>query len=268
MYQHIIYTVEDPVAVITLNRPERLNAWTRQMESEVKLAIKAAEGDPAVVGIVITGAGRGFCAGADMQDLAAIQADGHSATIATYESGGGDFDGRFTWLLAMNKPIIAAINGPVAGMAVALILCCDLRFMAEDAAIVTSFSHRGLIAEWGVAWLLPRMVGIGNALDLLFSSRRVLGSEAAQMGLVQKVLPAGEVVAQSVAYIQDLAAHASPTSLAVIKEQVYTQLTASLGASEKSAHEQMTASFARPDFQAGVNSFVKKQPPQFVRLGD
>jgi enoyl-CoA hydratase/carnithine racemase len=268
MYQQIIYTVEDPVAIITLNKPDRLNAWNRQMESEVKHAIRAAERDSAVVGIVITGAGRGFCAGADMQDLAAIQANSGGANIATYDSDGGDFDGRFTWLLAVKKPVIAAINGPVAGMAVALILCCDLRFIAEDAAIITSFSHRGLIAEWGVAWLLPRMVGTGNALDLLFSSRRVLGTEATQMGLAQKVLPTGEVVAHSVAYIQELAAHAAPMSLAIIKEQIYTQLVATLGQSEIAAREEMTASFARPDFQEGVNSFVQKRLPQFARLGE
>lgn len=268
MYEQIIYTVEDPVAVITLNRPDRLNAWTRQMETEVKEAIRAAERDSAVVGIVITGAGRGFCAGADMQDLTAIQSNSHSTNIASYESDGSDFDGRFTWLLAVKKPVIAAINGPVAGMAVAFILCCDLRFIAEDAAIITSFSHRGLIAEWGVAWLLPRMVGTGNALDLLFSSRRVLGAEATQMGLAQKVLPSGEVLAHSVAYVRELADHAAPMSLAVIKRQVYTQLVATLGQSEVAAHEEMAASFARSDFKEGVDSFVQKRLPQFARLGE
>jgi enoyl-CoA hydratase/carnithine racemase len=266
MYEQITYFVEDPVAVITLNRPHALNAWTRQMDVEVRSAVLAAERDPKVVGIIITGAGRGFCAGADMKGLAAI-GDGQGPPNGHYELEGGDFGGRFTWLLAIKKPVIAAINGPVAGMAVPLILCCDIRFIAENAPIVTSFSHRGLVAEWGIAWLLPRLVGAGNALDLLFSSRRLYGAEAAAIGLAQKALPAADVVPHSVRYVQELAAHASPWSLAIMKEQVYTQLMAPLGSSEARARELMLASFARPDFQEGVRSFVDKHPPNFDRVG-
>jgi enoyl-CoA hydratase/carnithine racemase len=266
MYEQITYSVDNPVALITLNRPDRLNAWTRQMDVEVRGAVAAAEGDPSVVAIVITGAGRGFCAGADMDDLATMGDKGPEGPTP-YQLGDGDFEGRFTWLLATKKPVIAAINGPVAGMAVPLILCCDLRFIAEDAPIVTSFSHRGLIAEWGIAWLLPRMVGTGNALDLLFSSRRLKGAEAVAMGLAQRALPAEQVVPYSLDYVRDLAEHAAPLSLAIMKEQVYTQLTTSLGRAETTARQLMRASFSRPDFREGVRSFVEKRPPAFTRLG-
>jgi enoyl-CoA hydratase/carnithine racemase len=179
-----------------------------------------------------------------------------------------DFDGEYTWLLALRKPVVAAINGPIAGMAVPIALCCDIRFMAADAPLLTAFSQRGLIAEWGIAWLLPRMVGSGHALDLLFSSRRVSGEEAAAMGLVNRALPTDEVLPHSIRYVRELAEKCSPTSLSIMKRQVYEQLTAALGPSEREARRLMVESFGRPDFKEGVASFVEKRPPRFSRLGE
>jgi enoyl-CoA hydratase/carnithine racemase len=273
MYEQILYSVDDPVATITLNRPEVLNAWTMRMAAEVRDAVIQAERDPAVVGIVITGAGRGFCAGADMQMLTSVRDggrpdDGSSAlTVDRDEPGAADFDGEYTYLLAIRKPIVAAINGPIAGMAVPIVLCCDLRFMAADAPLVTAFSQRGLIAEWGISWLLPRLVGPGHALDLLFSSRRVSGTEAAAMGLVNAAMPAEQVLDHSRRYIEDLARNCSPGSLAVMKRQVYEQLTVSLGPAEREARRLMVESFSRPDFKEGVNSFLEKRAPKFERVG-
>lgn len=275
MYDEIIYTVQDPVAVVTLNRPDSLNAWTQRMRAEVRHAVNRAEKDRRVVGIVITGAGRGFCAGADMGELSRIRdggreppADDAGVEVIPDPSPPDDFSGEFTWLMALQKPVIAAVNGPVAGMAVPLVLCCDLRFMAEDAPLVTSFSQRGLIAEWGIAWLLPRLVGTGHALDLLFSSRRVTGREAQSMGLVNKALPAEEVLPYSIRYVHDLAASAAPRSFAVIKRQVYEQLTTRLGPAEREARELMQESFGQPDFKEGLNAFLEKRPPRFERIGE
>lgn len=277
MYKEIIYSVEDPAAVITLNRPKALNAWTTSMAAEVRHAVYRAERDPAVVGIVITGAGRAFCAGADLNMLQGIttgggrnlpEAEGEPLDLAPPHPIPPDFDGEYTWLLAVDKPVIAAINGAIAGMAVPIALCCDLRFMAADAPLLTAFSQRGLIAEWGVAWLLPRLVGTGRALDLLFSSRRVTGEEAAAMGVVNQALPAEDVLPHSIRYVQDLAERCSPTSLSIMKRQVYAELTASLGPSEKDARMRMLESFRRPDFKEGVASFMEKRPPRFTRLGD
>lgn len=274
MYQEIIYEVDDPVAVITLNRPESLNAWTTRMAAEVRHAVYRAERDRAVVGIVITGAGRAFCAGADMKTLTSLRnggdfvADTAGLEATPPEAIPADFDGEYTWLLAVSKPVIAAINGACAGMAVPIALCCDLRFMASDAPLLTAFSQRGLIGEWGIAWLLPRLAGTGHALDLLFSSRRVTGEEAAAMGVVNRALPAGEVLDHSIAYVRDLAGKCSPTSLAIMKRQVYEQLTATLGPSEREARRLMVESFGRPDFREGVDSFLEKRPPRFGRLGD
>lgn len=275
MYEQIIYRVEDPVATITLNRPESLNAWTTRMAAEVRHAVFTAESDPAVVGIVITGAGRAFCAGADMKGLQSLTQGGDFATddlaefrVERSEPLPADFDGEYTYLMAVKKPVIAAINGACAGMAVPIALSCDVRFMAADAPLLTAFSQRGLIAEWGIAWLLPRIAGAGAALDLLMSSRRVSGEEAATMGVVNKALAAEEVLPHAIRYVQDMAEKCSPASLAIMKRQVYEQLTASLGPSEKEARKLMVESFGRPDFKEGVASFTEKRPPRFQRIGE
>src|SRR5262249_5925710 len=167
MYEQILYEVAEPAAVITLNRPKQLNAWTDRMGAEVKHALAQAESDRLVVAIILTGAGRGFCAGADLFLLKGISegkgAEAVPAELADETPGaaamGEAFRGTYTYLLSIRKPIIAAINGPVAGMAVPIVACCDLRFAGADASFTTSFSRRGLVAEWGSSWILPRLLG-------------------------------------------------------------------------------------------------------------
>jgi len=274
-YEQILYEVADPVATITLNRPEFLNAWTTQMGVEVKHAVAQAERDRNVVGIVLTGAGRGFCAGADMKMLSGISGgaagEGPTETVTAEDidagdaSWGDDLRGTYTYLMSVPKPVIAAINGPIAGMAVPIALACDLRFMANDAVLTIAFSQRGLIAEWGVAWLLPRLVGSGAALDLLFSSRKVDGVECERLGLVNRAVD-GDVAKIAREYIEELAARCSPSSMAIMKKQVYQQLHAGLGPKEREAQQFMVESFGRPDFNEGVQSFLAKRPPDFQRL--
>jgi enoyl-CoA hydratase/carnithine racemase len=274
-YEQILYEVDDPVATITLNRPEVLNAWTDRMGFEVRHAIGQAERDPRVVGIVITGAGRGFCAGADIRRLSAVSEGNYGGESLPEElksdpgdpSFGDDLHlGTHTYLMSVPKPVIAAINGPVAGMAVPIVLACDLRFMAEDAILMTAFVQRGLIAEWGISWLLPRLVGPSVALDLLFSSRKVPGTEAAALGLVNAALPRDQVLAHAQQYVRDLAATSSPTAMAIMKRQVYQQLHPGLLAAEREARELMVQSFGRPDFGEGVRSFTERRPPRFGRV--
>src|SRR5215469_9032327 len=274
-YLEIQYEVEDPVATIILNRPEVLNAWTDLMAAEVRHAVAAAETDPRVVGIVITGAGRGFCAGADLSRLAAIgSGDLQQETLPdSLDASPGDPSfgedlhlGTYTYLMSVPKPVIAAINGPVAGMGVPIVLACDLRFMAEDAILMTAFAQRGLIAEWGVSWMLPRLAGTAVALDLLFSSRKVSGTEAAAMRVVNAALPRDQVLAHAQQYVRDLAATSSPASMAIMKRQVYQQLHAGMLAAEEEARGLMLESFARPDFREGVQSFTERRPPSFTRL--
>jgi enoyl-CoA hydratase/carnithine racemase len=275
-YEEILYEVADPVATITLNRPAALNAWTDRMAAEVRHSVAAAEADPRVVGIVITGAGRGFCAGADMRRLTAISDGGDRPGAIVppgLEASPGDPDagpdlhlGTYTYLMSVTKPVIAAINGPVAGMGVPIVLACDLRFMAEDAILMTAFAQRGLIGEWAITWMLPRLTGTAVALDLLFSSRKVSGTEAAAMRVVNAALPRDQVLAHAQQYVRDLAATSSPTSMAIMKRQVYQQLHAGMLAAEEEARGLMLESFARPDFREGVQSFTERRPPSFTRL--
>ena len=275
VYEEIRYEVEDPVATITLNRPAVLNAWTDRMGFEVRHAVEQAEHDPRVVGIVITGAGRGFCSGADMNRLSAVSAGDYRADPLAEDlasdpgdpSFGDDLHaGTYTYLMSVPKPVIAAINGPVAGMGVPIVLACDLRFMAQDAVLMTAFAQRGLIAEWGISWLLPRLAGPAVALDLLFSSRKVTGTEAAALRLVNAAVPREEVLAHAQQYVRDLAATSSPTSMAIMKRQVYQQLHAGLAAAEAEARALMRESFSRPDFREGVQSFVQRRAPDFQRI--
>ncbi|WP_420452319.1 enoyl-CoA hydratase-related protein [Ilumatobacter sp.] len=275
MYEHIEYDVTDPVATITLNRPDALNAWTPKMGREVDDALGRAEADRRVVGIVVTGAGRAFCAGADMNALDDLSAGGSDASIAADGSGAdgsddaveGEFTGRFPYLMTIDKPIIAAVNGAVAGMAYPFSLCCDLRVGTPRSVFLTAFAQRGLIAEWGLSFLLPRLVGPAVALDLLMSSRRVEGEEARSLGLLNELVEPDELLAWCGDYITTLAQRCSPASIAVMKRQVYSELHVGLGDAERRAGELMQESFGRPDFREGVRSFMDKRDPDFARIG-
>jgi enoyl-CoA hydratase/carnithine racemase len=232
-----------------------------------------AEADPRVVVIALTGDGRGFCAGADLKALQGISEGIRGSQVpAALAADPGDpevgdsFRGTYTYLMSIRKPIVAAINGACAGMAVPISLCCDLRFASDRAVFTTAFSRRGLIAEWGLAWLLPRLVGPAHALDLCFSARKVGAAEAERIGLVNRVLPHDELLPFVRAYAEDLATNCSPASMAIMKRQVYQQLHAALGPSEREAVQLMLESFKRPDFREGVLSFLEKRPPRFERI--
>jgi enoyl-CoA hydratase/carnithine racemase len=275
MYQEIIYEVQDPVATITINRPERLNALTARTQVELKHAMIAAERDERVVGIILTGAGRAFSAGADMRSLAeiaerrGIEQDESLAQLEA-ESRNREVDPEFrvTWsfIPSLKKPVIAAVNGPCAGMSTAIATMCDLRFASESAVFTTSFSQRGLVAEHGLSWMLPRLVGPAKALDLLWSARRVDAREAERLGLVDRVVPADELLPTARGYIEDLAAHASPTSIMVMKRQVYLHLMRPLHEAMEDTNRLMAESLRRDDFREGVASFVEKRAPAFPRV--
>ena len=274
MYEDIRYEVDDPVAVITLNRPQAMNAWTETMDREIRDALDRAAADRKVVGIVITGEGRAFCAGADMYLLNSMTSgvDEHAITRRearpewARDDGSDDFAGRFPYVMAIDKPVIAAINGAVAGMAFPFSLCCDIRIVSPNALFVTAFAQRGLIAEWGLSWLLPRLVGPAVALDLLYTSRRVNGEEAYRLGLANYIVEAEELMSFSREYVERLARTSSPTSMAVMKRQVYEQLHRGLGEAEYHSQQVMLESFKRGDFKEGVRSFIEKRPPDFPRL--
>jgi enoyl-CoA hydratase/carnithine racemase len=260
-YTELLVEVRDRVATLTLNRPERMNAWTPTMESEFRAAVSAACEDDGVRAIVVTGAGKGFCAGADMGRLASGTAG--KAPIAPPASGSGDFDQRYSWLLGVPKPMIAAINGAVAGVGLAITLYCDLRYMAAGARLSTAFARRGLIAEHGSAWLLPRLIGPMNAADLLLSGRTIDAAEADAMGLV-RMLPADGFAEAVHARAAEFANLSSPRSMRIIKGQLQRQYVESLGAAIMQADAETAVCRDTEDFREGVASFVEKRPPNFT----
>ncbi|NQV20002.1 MAG: enoyl-CoA hydratase [Rhodospirillales bacterium] len=273
-YQDILYGVEKGVATVTLNRPDNLNAWTRQMEREVRDAMTEATRDDAVRVVVLTGAGRGFCAGADMSLLAAIQEDDDDQDARVNMARPGPIDGgldlpddyglRYTYFPTVPKPIIGAINGPCAGLGLVMALYTDMRFAAESAVFTTAFARRGLIAEHGISWMLPRLVGQTAALDLMLSARKVKADEALRMGLVNQVCPDAELMDAVRAYAEDLATNVSPRSMAVMKRQLYTTPFQNLEAAVEDGNREMLASFESEDFKEGVAHFVEKRPAQFT----
>ena len=273
--QETRYEVAKRVATITLNRPDKLNAWTAVMEQEVRAAMVEAERDENVRVIVLTGAGRGFCAGADMSLLSTVamkgldaaqraQAGAGSGTGSGEGSARTDFQKKYSYFPAMSKPVIAAINGPAAGLGLVIALYCDLRFASEAARFSTAFARRGLIAEYGMAWMLPRLVGHANALDLLFSARLIDAAEAFRMGLANQVFPQDVFQEKVRDYAAELAASVSPRSLRVIKRQVYDAMFQPLGEAFEIAEREMLESLRCEDFKEGVAHFVEKRAPVFT----
>ncbi len=254
----VLSEVEDGVARITLNRPDSLNAWTPELGRGYFDRLQDADDDPEVRAIVVSGAGRGFCAGADFDYLREVEESGSSA----------EPDARpQSFPHSLQKPVIAAINGPCAGLGFVMAMMCDIRFAAAGAKLTTAFARRGLIAEYGLAWVLPRLAGTSTALDLLLSGRTLLAEEAEKLGVVDRVSAADQAAEEAIDYAIELARFSSPASMATIKRQVYDDLEQDLAHSTADAVAHMEQSFERPDFREGVESFVERRPPDFPSLG-
>ena len=253
-----------PAAVVTLRRPDVLNAFTHPMLAELERAVADAVDDRDVVGVVITGEGRGFCSGLDATTLASTTDAGSSARHIPEPD---ELPGLFSYLMEQPKPIIAAVNGVAGGGGFVLATKCDLRFASTEASFVTVFSRRGLIAEHGLTWLLPRLIGTGDALDLLWSSRKIDAAEAYRIGLVQRIVPADDLVDDAVRYITDLADTVSPASMRDTKRLAYRHLGIDRQQAFVEADEATWAALDRPDATEGVASLLERRPPSFERLG-
>jgi len=267
MSTEVIYTLADHVATVTLNRPEQLNAFTPTMGKELRAAMEQADKDDSVRVIVLTGAGRGFCAGADMNTLAGISGGGRLSEQADppFDAASRkDFQRKNTYFPAVSKPIIAAINGPCAGLGLCFVLFCDMRFAASNAMFTTAFARRGLIAEHGISWTLPRLVGLSKATDLLLSARRVGAEEALRIGLVDRLYQEGELLGATQEYAKELATLSSPRSLKVMKRQLWEASMQTLDEAVAVADREMVASFASEDFKEGVRHYMEKRPPAFT----
>lgn len=263
------YAVHDRIATITLDRPHRLNAWTGRMHTEYRAAVQEAEDDPGVRVLVVTGAGRGFCAGADAAALdqhreAGAYDDGVRSPLA--EPGYGvrpEFDQPFAFHFGLTTPVIAAVNGPAAGVGLVLACFADLRFAAAGAKLTTAHGRLNLPAEYGLSWLLPRLVGTGRALDLLLSSRVVLAEEAAEMGLVNAVVEPDRLLEHTYEYASMLATTVSRRSLAETKRQVWVDQHRDVGTSVAEAQALLEEMVREPDFAEGSKALSEKRPPRF-----
>jgi len=269
-YETVLYDVADRICTITLNRPEKLNAWTRQMHFDLKDAMQKAGSDPDVRAIILTGAGRGFCAGADIGGLQAIGAGApvDRGVEAMPDLPGGstlaEFRMNYSYFPAIPKFIIAAINGPAAGLGFVIPLYADLRFAADSAVFTTAFAQRGLIAEHGASWLLPKIVGLPAALDLLCSARKFRAAEALALGLVSRVIAADKLMAETRAYARLMVDTVSPRSVAVMKRQIWEAEFQTLAEATVRANHEMVLSLQTADFKEGVAHFLEKRAARFT----
>src|SRR5580700_6652558 len=269
-YEQITHETADRVATITLHRPDKLNAWTQKMDEEVGTAIRAAAADDGVRVIILTGAGKGFCAGADMTLLSAISQESQPRAgrfLVNDEQNGdarADFRRKHAWLLSVPKPIIAAVNGPAVGLGFIVPLYCDFRFASEKARFSAIFSKRGLVAEYGLAWVLPRLIGVPNAIELMFTSKMVDAGEALRIGLVSRVFPEESFLGAVQEFARELAMTVSPRSLRVMKRQIYTGLLQNLDEAYEDALAEMRGSFGTEDFREGVAHFLEKRAASFT----
>jgi len=270
LYEQITYESANLVATITLNRPDKLNAWTQKMEEEVVAAVRAASADDQVRVIILTGAGKGFCAGADMSLLSSISQESALRAgrfLMDNEMGSdvpAEFRKKYAWFLSVPKPIIAAINGPAVGLGFIVPLYCDFRFASEKARFSVIFSKRGLVAEYGLAWMLPRLIGVPNAIELMFTAKMVDAAEALRIGLVSRVLPEENFLGAVKEFAHELATTVSPRSVRVMKRQIYTGLLQNFDQAYEAALEEMRGSFGTEDFREGVAHFLEKRAAAFT----
>jgi enoyl-CoA hydratase/carnithine racemase len=271
-FSDILYQKAERIATVTFNRPERMNAWTRKMDAELHDAMMDADRDPQVGAIIVTGAGRAYCAGADMGGLSKI-AEGAESVGSGFPSrpGNGDaqsndpnFSGRFSWLLAMRKPIIAAINGACVGMGFTNSLFYDIRIASERARMGLIFVRRGLAIEHGSSWLLPRIVGVANAIDLAVTGRLVDAQEALRMGLVSKVLPHDQLMSTATEMAREIATQCSPLGVARAKRMVYQHLFTDLATAMRDEDELVEEMTRSEDFKEGIKAFTEKRAPNFT----
>lgn len=265
----VLLSADEGVAVVTLNRPHRGNAWTGRMESEFRALIAEADSDPDVGVIVVTGAGRHFCVGADSRALEMhSEAGSYQSGIEVPPAQPGNPDDpssrtRFGFLRALNKPVIAAVNGSAAGIGFVIMCFADVRFVAFEAKLTAAAPRLGLPAECGISWILPRLIGLSRATELLISSRILLGNEASDIGLAHRTLPSHEVLPGAVAYARALTAECAPSSLRATKQQLAMDLERSLLDADGDANDRLLRMVGSDDFREGVEALVQRRRPRF-----
>ncbi len=265
----VLYEASDGIATISLNRPHRMNAWTGRMHTEYREALLQAEQDTQVRAIIITGEGKGFCVGGDSQAL-----EGH-AQRGSYDPGipevmpmpgygvQKEFDALFAYHFGLTKPVIAAINGPAAGVGLVLACFADIRFAVPNVKLTTAHGKLSLPAEYGLSWLLPRMIGLSKANELLLSSRKFTSDEAFEMGLIHRLVDAEKLMAEVKSYVKEMIETVSPESLACTKKQIYMDLHRDVASSVEDADKLLHEMMKLENYKRGVKALLKKERPDW-----
>ena len=260
---------EEGIATIWLSRPKRMNAWTGRMHTEYRYLLSRAEQDRGVRGIVVTGRGKGFCVGGDSDALTGhIKKGGYdSGTSDEIEWPGygvsDDFDALFAYHYGLSKPIVAAINGPVAGVGLALACFVDIRFAAPGIKLTTAHGKLNLPAEYGLSWVLPRLVGLGRANDLLLTSRVFYSEEAVAMGLVNQLFDSVNIVQHARGYLHEMVRAVSPNSIKQTRWQIYKDLHRDAASSVEDSEKLLKEMMKEQDYQEGVQAFLDKRNPKW-----
>ncbi len=267
-YRQILYEVSDRVLTITLNRPDRLNAFTTTMGKELVDAFNRADADDNIRAIIVTGAGRAFCAGADLSPEDAEEIAVGKGTVTEPEDVVARYGTPGLISLAiynLKKPIIGAINGSAVGAGITITLAMDIRLIADNAKIGFAFVRRGLIAEGASSWFLPRIVGITKATDWVMTGRTFDATEALVHGLATEVLPLEAVLPRARELALDIARNTSATSIALSRQLLWKMLGANHpGEAVKMDSRAIFWALQQPDAQEGIKSFLEKRPPNFT----
>lgn len=262
-FDNIQLDVEDGIATITLNRPDRLNAYTRAMKAEIIEAFDSTDADDAVRAVVVTGAGRGFCAGADLSEGGSRFHDRTGADGAVPRDGGGEAALR---IFDSKKPVIAAINGPAVGVGATMTLPMDIRLASETAKFAFPFTRRGIVAESCSSWFLPRVVAVDRAIEWLYTGRLFTAAEALEAGLVRAVYAPDELLGAAKALASEIADNTAPVSVALTRQLVWRMLGAAHPMDAHIAESRgMAAQGSSSDAYEGVTSFMEKRPARFTR---
>ena len=271
-FAEIIYEKKDRIATVTMNRPERLNAWTPKMGAELKAAMVDADRDADIRAIIVTGAGRAYCAGAEMSNLSSVAQGNTRATQAVDMPASddgwltehrADYRGQFSWVMALGKPVIAAINGACVGLGLTSSLYYDIRIASERARLGLIFPQRGLAIEHGSSWMLPRIVGLAHAMELAVTGRLVEAKEALEMGLVTRVVAPEQLIPAAREIAGEIASKCSPLGVAQARRLVYRHLFTDLATAIKEDDETMVRMLGSEDFKEGVKAFLEKRPPRW-----
>lgn len=255
----VLYRPDQGVGTITLNRPEKLNALVGSMREDLLAAFSRAESDAGIRVVVITGAGRGFCAGGDIDSMASLQREANTAEFERLLRAGDDVVGA---IRRIPKLVIASVNGVAAGAGSNLALACDYRIAGSDARIGATFVRIGLHPDWGGTYFLPRLVGTGKALEMLATGRMVESSEAFAMGLFDRVVPQESLAAETQALASRIA-EGPPIPIADIKAAIYQSMTNGLQEQMELEHRNQLRAFATQDAREGMTAFLEKRPPRF-----